>query len=162
MNKSFLNTCINSRASYLSSADYKNIMQYRDMKSKPLAQLTVTPSTNVIDKQNKEHQAERDFQNKFIVLKNKIHDDKISKYTNPVSEESADSKTKKTGVKKRSQGDHTKSASTSELTIPQNQPMSETKKLFRLLNPPKMSWICIRELVLKSRKLKHLVALISK
>jgi len=64
-------------------------MQYRDMKSKPLAQLSkkynisnsrlyqiwrgqefnriqwndlaVTPSTNVIDKQNEERQAERDF-----------------------------------------------------------------------------------------------------
>ncbi|CAG8856875.1 12867_t:CDS:1, partial [Gigaspora margarita] len=47
----------------------------------------VTPSTNVIDKQNEEHQAERDFQNKLdfasTALKNKIRDDKISKYTNP-------------------------------------------------------------------------------
>ncbi|CAG8719690.1 19099_t:CDS:2 [Gigaspora rosea] len=81
----------------------------------------VTPSTNIIDKQNKEHQAERDFQNKLdsapTALKNKICDNKISKYTNPVSEESADSKTKKTGGKKQPQGDHTKSASTSEPTI---------------------------------------------
>ncbi|CAG8825840.1 12179_t:CDS:1, partial [Dentiscutata erythropus] len=122
MNKSLLNRHINSRASYLSLADYKDIMLYRDMKSKPLAQLSkkykisnsrlyqiwrgqefnriqwnglaVTPSTNVIDKQNEEHQAERDFQNKLdsasTALKNKIRDDKISKYTNPVSEESAD------------------------------------------------------------------------
>ncbi|CAG8524978.1 22728_t:CDS:2 [Cetraspora pellucida] len=90
------------------------------MKSKPLAQL-ITPSTNVIDKQNEEHQAERDFQNKLdsasTALKNKIHNKKISKYTNPVSEESADSKTKKSKGKKQSQGDHTKSASTSEATI---------------------------------------------
>ncbi|CAG8681296.1 13178_t:CDS:1, partial [Dentiscutata heterogama] len=40
MNKSLLNRHINSRASYLSPADYKDIMQYRDMKSKPLAQLS--------------------------------------------------------------------------------------------------------------------------
>src|SRR5436190_18835086 len=88
-----LKTYISSRARYLSPADYKDIMQYRDMKSKPLAQLSkkynisnsrlyqiwrgqefnriqwndlaVAPSTNVIDKQNEERQAERDFQNKF-------------------------------------------------------------------------------------------------
>ncbi|CAG8609056.1 11838_t:CDS:1, partial [Dentiscutata heterogama] len=93
----------------------------------------VTPSTNVIDKQNEEHQAERDFQNKLdsasTALKNKIRDDKISKYTNLVSEESADSKTKKSEGKKRSQGDHTKSASTSEATITQNQPMPGIKKI---------------------------------
>ncbi|CAG8745823.1 8276_t:CDS:1, partial [Funneliformis caledonium] len=35
-----LKTYISSRASYLSPADYKDIMQYRDMKSKPLAQLS--------------------------------------------------------------------------------------------------------------------------
>ena len=35
-----LNIYISSRASYLSSTDYKDIMQYRDMKSKPLAQLS--------------------------------------------------------------------------------------------------------------------------
>ncbi|CAG8779593.1 24281_t:CDS:2, partial [Gigaspora margarita] len=95
--------------------------------------LAVTSSTNIIDKQNEEYQAERDFQNKldsaFIALKNKIRDDKISKYTNPVLEESADSKTKKSGGKKQSQGDHTKSASTSEPTISQNQPMPGTKKI---------------------------------
>ncbi|CAG8506647.1 1992_t:CDS:2 [Funneliformis caledonium] len=34
-----LKTHISFRASYLFSADYKDIMQYRDMKSKPLAQL---------------------------------------------------------------------------------------------------------------------------
>jgi len=34
-----LKTYINSRASYLSPADYKDIMQYRDTKPKPLAQL---------------------------------------------------------------------------------------------------------------------------
>ncbi|CAG8496655.1 10654_t:CDS:2 [Gigaspora margarita] len=96
-------------------------MQYKDMKSKPLAQLTVTSSMNVIDKQNEEYQAKRNFQNKLdfasTALKNKIHDDKISKYTNPVLKESADSKTKKSGEKKRSQRDHTKSTSTSEPTI---------------------------------------------
>ena len=35
-----LKTYISSRARYLSPADYKDIMQYRDMKSKPLAQLS--------------------------------------------------------------------------------------------------------------------------
>ena len=86
-----LKTHISSKASYLSSADYKDIMQYRNMKSKPLAQLSkkynisnsrlyqiwrgqefnrvqwndlaVTPSTNIMDKQNEEYQAEREFQN---------------------------------------------------------------------------------------------------
>ncbi|PKY59729.1 hypothetical protein RhiirA4_482723 [Rhizophagus irregularis] len=117
-----LKTHISSRARYLSSADYKDIMQYRDMKSKPLAQLSkkynisnsrlyqiwrgqefnriqwndlaVTSSMNVINKQNEEHQAERDFQNKFntafTALENKIHDAEISKSTDPVSEESAE------------------------------------------------------------------------
>src|ERR1043165_9181775 len=131
-----LKTHINSRASYLSPADYKDIMQYRDIKFKPLAQLSkkynisnsrlyqiwrgqefnriqwndlaVTPSMNIIDKQNEEHQAERDFQNRFntafSTLENKIHDAEISKSTDPVSEESAGSKAKKTGGKKRSQG----------------------------------------------------------
>ena len=111
-------------------------MQYRDMKSKPLDQLSkkynvsnsrlyqiwrgqefnriqwndvvVPSSTNVIDKQNEECQAERDFQNRFntafSTLENKIHDAEISKSTDPVSEESAGSKAKKTGGKKRSQG----------------------------------------------------------
>ena len=35
-----LKTYISFRARYLSLADYKDIMQYRDMKSKPLAQLS--------------------------------------------------------------------------------------------------------------------------
>ena len=35
-----LKTYISSRVRYLSPADYKDIMQYRDMKSKPLAQLS--------------------------------------------------------------------------------------------------------------------------
>ncbi|GET00098.1 hypothetical protein GLOIN_2v1848972 [Rhizophagus clarus] len=131
-----LKTHINSRASYLSPADYKDIMQYRDMKPRPLDQLSkkykisnsrlyqiwrgqefnriqwndvVVPlSTNIMDKQNEEYQAERDFQNKFdsafTALENKIHDTKISKSTDPVSEESAGRKAKKTGEKKRSQG----------------------------------------------------------
>ena len=88
-----LKTHISSRARYLSPADYKDIMQYRDMKSKPLAQLSkkynisnsrlyqiwrgqefnriqwndlaVISSTNVIDKQNEKRQAKRDFQNRF-------------------------------------------------------------------------------------------------
>ncbi|CAG8633229.1 1530_t:CDS:2 [Funneliformis caledonium] len=47
-----LKTNISSKASYLSPADYKDIMQYRDMKSKPLAQLTVISSMNIMDKQN--------------------------------------------------------------------------------------------------------------
>src|SRR3954453_22690913 len=131
-----LKTYINSRARYLSPADYKDIMQYRDMKSKPLVQLSkkynisnsrlyqiwrgqefnriqwndlaVASSMNVIDKQNEECQAKRDFQNKFntafTALENKIRDAEISKSTDPVSEESAGSKAKKTGGKKRSQG----------------------------------------------------------
>ena len=161
-----LKTHISSRARYLSPADYKDIMQYRDMKSKPLAQLSkkynisnsrlyqiwrgqefnriqwndlaVTPSTNIIDKQNEERQAERDFQNKFntafTALENKIHDAEISKSTDPVSEESAGSKAKKTRGKKRSQ----------EV----KQYLKQKKKIFRLLTPLKMSWICIRELII--------------
>ena len=69
--------------------------------------LAVTPSTNIIDKQNEKRQAKRDFQNRFntvfSTLENKIHDAEISKSTDPVSEESAGSKAKKTGGKKRSQ-----------------------------------------------------------
>ncbi|GES80361.1 hypothetical protein GLOIN_2v1848972 [Rhizophagus clarus] len=129
-----LKTHINSRASYLSPADYKDIMQYRDMKPRPLDQLSkkykisnshlyqiwrgqefnriqwndvVVPlSTNIMDKQNEEYQAEREFQNKFdsafTALENKIHDTKISKSTNPASEEDviSDSKVKKTGGRK--------------------------------------------------------------
>ncbi|CAI2196737.1 4815_t:CDS:1, partial [Funneliformis geosporum] len=79
-----LKTHISSRASYLSPADYKDIMQYRDMKSKPVTQLSkkynisnsrlyqiwrgqefnriqwndlaVTPSMNIMNKQNEERQ----------------------------------------------------------------------------------------------------------
>ena len=126
-------------------------MQYRDMKSKPLAQLSkkynisnsrlyqiwrgqefnriqwndlaVAPSTNIIDKQNEECQAERDFQNKFntafTVLENKIRDAKISKSTDLVSEESAGSKAKKTGGgKKRSQGGQAMSGTKKEIISP--------------------------------------------
>src|ERR1043165_10178222 len=88
-----LKTYISSRASYLSPADYKDIMQYRDIKFKPLAQLSkkynisnsrlyqiwrgqefnriqwndlaVTPSMNIMNKQNEERQGEREFQDKF-------------------------------------------------------------------------------------------------
>jgi hypothetical protein len=85
---------ISSRARYLSSEDYKDIMQYCDLKSKPLAELSkkykisnsrlyqiwrgqefnriqwndlAVPQTsmNFIDKQNEERQAEREIQNKF-------------------------------------------------------------------------------------------------
>ena len=130
-----LKTYISSRTRYLSPADYKDIMQYYNMKFKSLAQLSkkynisnsrlyqiwrgqefnriqwndlaVVPSTNVIDKQNEERQAERDFQNKFntafTALENKIHDAGISKSTDPVSEENANSKAKKTRKKKLSQ-----------------------------------------------------------
>ena len=73
---------MSSRASYLSPADYKDIMQYRDIKSKPVTQLSkkynisnsrlyqiwrgqefnriqwndlaVTPSMNIMNKQNEE------------------------------------------------------------------------------------------------------------
>jgi hypothetical protein len=134
MIKSSLNTHINSRASYLSPADYKDIMQYQNTKPKPLAQLSkkykisnsrlyqiwrgyefnriqwndlaVTPSMNIMDKQNEERQAEREIQDKFdsafTALENKIHDTKISKSTNPASEENviSDSKVKKTGGRK--------------------------------------------------------------
>ena len=65
---------------------------------------SLAPSMNVIDKQNEERQAERDFQNKFntvfIVLKNKIRDAEISKSTDLVLEESAGSKAKKTRGKR--------------------------------------------------------------
>ncbi|CAB4417053.1 unnamed protein product [Rhizophagus irregularis] len=110
-----LKTHISSRARYLSPADYKDIMQYRDMKSKPLAQLSkkynisnsrlyqiwrgqefnriqwndviVPPSTNVIDKQN-----EANFQNKYdstiTALENVMRDTEVepSKSTDPASE----------------------------------------------------------------------------
>ncbi|CAG8616252.1 9197_t:CDS:2 [Funneliformis caledonium] len=49
-----LKTHISSRTSYLIPADYKDIMQYYDIKFKPLAQSTVTQYMNVIDKQNEE------------------------------------------------------------------------------------------------------------
>ncbi len=84
---------------------------------------------NVIDKQNEEHQAKRDFQNKFntayIVLENKIYDAEISKSTDPVLKESAGSKAKKTEGKKQFQ----------EF----KQCLKQKKKLFHLLNPLKMS-----------------------
>ena len=70
--------------------------------------LAVAPSMKVIDKQNEERQAKRDFQDKintaFTTLENKIRNGEISKSTDSVSEESAGSKAKKTGGKKRSQG----------------------------------------------------------
>ena len=59
-----------------------------------------------MDKQNEECQAEREIQNKFdsafTALENKIHDTKISKSTNPASEEDviSNSKVKKTGGRK--------------------------------------------------------------
>ena len=61
-----------------------------------------------MDKQNEEHQAEREFQNKvdsaFTTLENKIHDTKISKSIDPVSEEDiiSDNKAKKTGGGRKS------------------------------------------------------------
>ena len=61
---------------------------------------------NIMDKQNEERQAEREIQDKFdsafTALENKIHDTKISKSTNPASEEDviSDSKVKKTGGRK--------------------------------------------------------------
>ncbi|CAG8834792.1 19869_t:CDS:2, partial [Gigaspora margarita] len=48
--------------------------------------------------------------------------------SDPVSEESASSRAKKTGRKKRSQGEYRKSASISEPNITQNQLMPGTKK----------------------------------
>src|SRR6266498_5668544 len=91
---------LNSRLYQIWRGQEFNRIQWND--------LAVAPSTNVIDKQNEEHQAERDFQNKFntafTVLENKIRDAEISKSTDLVSEESAGSKVKKTGGKKRSQG----------------------------------------------------------
>ena len=150
MIKSSLNTHINSRASYLSPADYKDIMQYQYTKPKPLAQLSkkykisnsrlyqiwrgqefnriqwndlaVTSSMNVIDKQNEECQAERDFQNKFntafTALENKIHDAEISKSTDSVSEESTGSKAKKTRGKKRSQETQAMLGTKKEIILP--------------------------------------------
>ncbi|CAI2194725.1 20521_t:CDS:2, partial [Funneliformis geosporum] len=84
-----LKTHISSRASYLFLADYKDIMQYRDMKRQEFNRiqwndLAVTPT--------------------FTVLENKICDAKISKSTDQVFEESAGNKAKKTRGKKRSQG----------------------------------------------------------
>ncbi|RGB40186.1 hypothetical protein C1646_811491, partial [Rhizophagus diaphanus] len=73
-------------------------------------------------KQNEEHQTERDFQNKFntafTALKNKIHDAEISKSTDPVSEESAGSKTKKTEGKKQFQGGQSISETKKEIISP--------------------------------------------
>src|SRR3989337_2596966 len=110
-----LKTHISFRTRYLSLADYKDIMQYCNMKSKPLAQLSkkynisnsrlyqiwrrqefnriqwndvvVPPSTNVIDKQN-----EANFPNKYdstiTALENVMHDTEVepSKSTDPASE----------------------------------------------------------------------------
>src|SRR5947209_11578760 len=95
MIKSSLNTHINSRTSYLSPADYKDIMQYQYTKPKPLAQLSkkykisnsrlyqiwrgqefnriqwndlaVTSSTNVMNKQNEKRQAEENFKINLIL-----------------------------------------------------------------------------------------------
>ncbi|PKC55734.1 hypothetical protein RhiirA1_475112 [Rhizophagus irregularis] len=160
-----LKTHISSRARYLSSADYKDIMQYRDMKSKPLAQLSkkynisnsrlyqiwrgqefnriqwndlaVTSSMNVINKQNEEHQAERDFQNKFntafTALENKIHDAEISKSTDPVSEESASSKAKKTEGKKQFQGGQSIPGTKKEIISP-TDPSEDVLDLYKRTN----------------------------
>jgi hypothetical protein len=156
MIKSPLNTHINSRASYLSPADYKDIMQYQNTKPKPLAQLSkkykisnsrlyqiwrgyefnriqwndlaVTPSMNIMDKQN-----EANFQNKYdstiTALENVMRDTEVepSKSTDPASEGDAilGSKAKKTGGKK------SKPKSTLALLTPssiQTQPIQASKK----------------------------------
>jgi hypothetical protein len=151
-----LKTHISSRASYLSPADYKDIMQYRDMKSKPLAQLSkkynisnsrlyqiwrgqefnriqwndvvVPPSTNVIDKQN-----EANFQNKYdstiTALENVMRDTEVepSKSTDPASEGDAILGSKA----KKTGGKKSKSKSTlAELTPSsiQTQPIQTSKK----------------------------------
>src|SRR6185437_3430930 len=89
-----------SRASYLSSADYKSIMQYHDMKSKPLAQLSkkynisnsrlyqiwrgqesnriqwndlaISLSTNIINKQN-EGLFQNTYNSTITAIENVIH-----------------------------------------------------------------------------------------
>jgi len=151
-----LKTYINSRASYLSPADYKDIMQYRDTKPKPFAQLSkkykisnsrllqiwkgqefnriqwndvVVPlSTNVIDKQN-----EADFQNKYdstiTALENVMRDTEVepSKSTDPASEEDAILGSKT----KKTGGKKSKSKSTLAELIPssiQTQPIQTSKK----------------------------------
>lgn len=157
-----LKTHINSRASYLSPADYKDIMQYRDMKPKPLAQLSkkykisnsrlyqiwrgqefnriqwndvvVPPSTNVIDKQN-----EANFQKKYdstiTALGNVMHDTEVepSKSTDPASEEDAILDSK---VKKAG-GKKSKSKDGIPPLIPspiQTQPISVSLKTFDIKN----------------------------
>ena len=161
-----LKTHISSRARYLSPADYKDIMQYRDMKSKPLVQLSkkynisnsrlyqiwrgqefnriqwndlaVAPSTNVIDKQNEERQAERDFKINLILplqrwktrytmleLANLLI--QFRKKVQAVRQKRPEERNGPKGV---------------------NQYLEQKKKLFRLLTPLKMSWICIRELII--------------
>jgi hypothetical protein len=146
-----------SDATKLSSTDYEDIMQYRDMKSKPLDQLrkkfhistsrlyqiwrgqemgrvewnySAVPlsysSTNDIDNQNGTDLGslmKPSFQNKlntaFSMLENKIRDAEISKSTDPVSEESAGSKAKKTGGgKKRSQGGQAMPGTKKEIISP--------------------------------------------
>ena len=151
-----LKTHISSRARYLSPADYKDIMQYRDMKSKPLAQLSkkynisnsrlyqiwrgqefnriqwndvvVPPSTNVIDKQN-----EANFQNKYdstiTALENVMQDTEVepSKSTDSASEGDAILGSKA----KKTGGKKSKSKSTlAELTPSsiQTQPIQTSKK----------------------------------
>lgn len=150
-----LKTYINSRASYLSPADYKDIMQYRDMKPKPLAQLSkkykisnsrlfqiwrgqefnriqwndvVVPlSTNIIDKQN-----EADFQNKYdftiIALENVMHDTEVepSKSTDPTSEGDSILNSKA----KKTGGKKSKSKSALALPAPsiETQPILVSKK----------------------------------
>ncbi|RIA92512.1 hypothetical protein C1645_820654 [Glomus cerebriforme] len=114
-----LKTHISSRASYLSPADYKDIMQYRDISN--------PPSTNIIDKQN-----EVNFQNKYdstiTALKNMMHDTEVepSQSTDPASEGdfTLGSKAKKTGGKK--------SKSKTTLVLPassiETQPIPALKK----------------------------------
>ncbi|CAB4418572.1 unnamed protein product [Rhizophagus irregularis] len=118
-----LKTYISSRARYLSPADYKDIMQYRDMKSKPLAQLS--KKYNISNSRLYQIWRGQEFNriqwNDLAVaptLENKIRVAEISESTDPVSKESAGSKAKKTGGKKRSQGDQATPGTKKEIILP--------------------------------------------
>ncbi|PKK66818.1 hypothetical protein RhiirC2_784329 [Rhizophagus irregularis] len=83
-----LKTYISSRARYLSPADYKDIIQYRDMKSKPLAQLN--KKYNISNSRLYQIWRGQEFNriqwNDVVVPKYKYTEVEPSKSTDPASE----------------------------------------------------------------------------
>ncbi|CAG8779725.1 18086_t:CDS:2 [Dentiscutata erythropus] len=105
--------------------DYEDIMQYRDMKSKPLDQLrkkfhVSTSCLYQIWRGQEIGRVEWNYSAVLLFYLNTNYIDKQNRTdleSDPVSEESTNSRAKKTGGKKRSQGDYLKSASISEPNI---------------------------------------------